>query len=196
MEENKVLDELQFIKKVIEDSKRALVDNGMGYIIWGLIVFAGMLSDYIEVSLYGRANSLIRWAILIGGGWLWTFVYYTKFRPVKSAKTFTGRLVGYLWMCAGISMTIIGFVATLSGMIRGMAVSPLLSVVLGMTYFMTGAIFNSKAFKLLSLGWWCGAIVMMVYPGFHNILIMAGMMLFFQVVPGIVMYRQAKGLVK
>lgn len=194
MEENQVINELQFIKKVIDDSKRTLIDNGMGYIIWGVIVFLGMITDYVQVSLYGYANSLYRWLFLVGAGWLWTFVYYSKFKPAKATKTFAGKLMGYLWLSAGICMTIIGFVATLSGMIRGLAVSPLISVILGMTYFMTGALFDSKLFKLLSLGWWTGAIVMMLFPGLHNVLIMAMMMLVFQIIPGIVMYKKSKSV--
>ena len=47
MKENEIIDELAFIKKVIEDSRRSFCDNGMGYIVWGVLVFLGLMSEYI-----------------------------------------------------------------------------------------------------------------------------------------------------
>jgi len=43
--------ELSFIKKVIEDSKKITVDNGMGFILWGILGVAGIILTYADYYL-------------------------------------------------------------------------------------------------------------------------------------------------
>lgn len=57
-------------------------------------------------------------------------------------------------------MTIIGFIGTYSGAVVPMGINPVLSVMLGCGYYMTGKILDSKWFSLLSIGWFVGGILM------------------------------------
>ena len=47
MDEKTALEELQFIRKVIDEGKKSVVYNGKDYIFWGLIVIVGMMATFI-----------------------------------------------------------------------------------------------------------------------------------------------------
>jgi len=192
MDEKMANDELVFIKKVIEDSKRSVAENGFGYIFWGILVFIGLLSVYVEIALKAPVNSNLTWIILITFGWVYSIATNWKRYSKKHVKTFAGQILMSVWLGAGIAMTIIGFVATLSGAIRGFAVSPLISTVLGATYFVSGMVYNSKWVKMLAAGWWLGGIGMFFVQNINQMLIMAFMMLALQVIPGFIFYHNSK----
>ena len=192
MEDRTAIDELIFIRKVIEDSKRSVAENGIGYIFWGILVFLGLMSVYLKIVFDLPYDSNWVWIILIGFGWAYTIIANLIKKRKKHVKTFAGKILMSVWVSAGIVMTIIGFVATAAGMIPGYAVSPLISTVLGAAYFISGIIYDSKWVKLLSVGWWLGGIGMFFVVNINQILIMALMMLFLQVIPGFIFYFGSK----
>ena len=89
-------------------------------------------------------------------------------------------------------MTVIGFGAAASGLVNPYAINPLISSVLGGTYYVTGLLNGRKLDQKLSYGWWLGAVIMFMLPGKISFLIFAAMMIIFQVIPGIISYRSFK----
>lgn len=192
MDDRTAIDELVFIRKVIEDSKRSVVENGIGYIFWGILVFIGLILVYLGIVFHLPTNSAWIWVVLIGFGWSYTIIANIKKHRKKPVKTFAGQILMSVWISAGIAMTIFGFVATSSGVIQGYGVSPLISLILGTAYFISGIVYDCKWVKLLSAGWWIGGIAMFYIHSMHQILVMALMMLVFQVIPGFVFYFNSK----
>ena len=89
-------------------------------------------------------------------------------------------------------MTIVGFIGTSFGTIKPMAISPILAIILGGTYYISGKIVGVKWLSNLSFGWWIGGIILFYVTNVYSFLIMALLMLFFQTVPGIIIYRKYK----
>lgn len=189
--------ELSEIKKIMEDSRRIMVDDGLGFIIWGSLVAAGLIFSYLSVLGYLAWNiTSIAWFVLIGAGWLFTIIQVRKEKKERRAHTFAGKVAGAIWGSAGITMTIIGFVGSYSGLVRGLGISPLMACVLAAAFFVSGVIYNDKVFRYLSFGWWAGALVMFFWRTPHTLLMFAMMMLFMQVLPGIIMFRKWKKEIK
>ena len=191
MDEKLALEELQFIKKVIEESKRSIVYNGMDYIIWGALVIIGMLSTYSLAVSGIRFNFLYVWLMLIPIGWGFSF-YNRKYCTGKSPKTITTKAIGAVWFGAGICMTLVGFGGPVLGGMHGMFISPVLAIICGGGYFVAGRILDSKPTTYLSLGWWIGGIILFMVHSINQMLIMSALMLFFQTIPGILVYRKYK----
>lgn len=191
MDEQKALEELSYIKQIMQDSRKTVVDNGIGYITWGIIIVMGLMSSYFMIVNKIKNNYELNWIILIGIGWIFSFVSARKDRKYKST-TMAGKILAGIWFSSGIAMTIVGFVGPVSGGIKGVFVSAVISIILGVAYFVSGIVYGSRWITLLSIGWWAGAILMLFWPGMQVFWIMSLMMIFFQIIPGLFLYQQAK----
>ena len=187
MEENKAYEELLFIKQIIEESKREIVYNGIDYIVWGVLVFIGLISTYITILMRTSHIIWVVWVVIVTAGFL--FGYFNGKKEVAiMPPTFLRRSISALWTATGIAMMIFGFIAPLSNHYLTLFICPLLSTVLGLAYYVTGFLVASKWMKYLSFGWWAGAILMFVVPGLYSLLLMAFMMMALQTIPGIILY--------
>ncbi|HMQ79874.1 MAG TPA: hypothetical protein PKE39_03775 [Ignavibacteria bacterium] len=185
--------ELSEIKRIMEDSRRIMVDDGTGFILWGSLVAIGLISSYLSVLGYIEWNiTSIAWFALIGLGWLITIFQLRREKKERKAVSFAGKVAGAIWGSAGITMTIIGFVGSYTGLVKGMGISPLMACVLAAAFFVSGVIYNDKTFRYLSFGWWAGALVMFFWYSPHTLLLFALMIIFMQVLPGYLMYNKWK----
>jgi hypothetical protein len=190
MEENKAYEELLFIKQIIEESKRELVYNGIDYIVWGVLVFIGLITTYVTYTTDHILGDNIVWMVwfgIVAAGYLFGYFNGKKEERIMP-PTFLRRSISALWTATGISMMILGFVAPISNNHLSLFICPFLSTVLGLAYYVTGFLVASKQMKYLSFGWWAGAVIMFVKPGFYTLLLMAFMMLVLQTIPGILIY--------
>ncbi len=192
MDEKKALEELSYIKQVMHDSRRTIVDNGISYIMWGVIIVLALMSSYFMIVNNIEDNYGLNWIILIAIGWIFSMVWAKKNRKRHKSSTFAGKILAAVWFSSGIAMTIIGFIGTTSGGVKGVFVSPVISVILGIAYFVSGFVYGSKWISMLSIGWWAGATLMFYWPGMQVFWIMSLMMIFFQIIPGVYLYQQAK----
>ena len=184
--------EISMIKQIMDDSKKIVVDDGKGYIIWGVLIVIGLLGTYFLIlsKLYNYIGWL--WIASIGAGWIYTIIIHAVKGHKKKARTFAGKILGALWFSCGISMTIVGFVGTGTGSYGAYIISPLMAVILGVAYFVTGFIYGMAWVRNLALGWWIGAIVTFVWTGMYSLLVFAGMMIALQIIPGIILYSKFK----
>jgi len=191
MDEKTALEEIQFIRSVIEESKKSVVYNGKDYIFWGVIVIVGMMSTYIFQTIQVYFNYFWIWVVLIPIGWMYS-LYNRRVHKIKFPTTYAGRLIASVWGAAGIGMTIIGFLGTYSGTIKPMAISPILSIILGSAYYITGKVVGVKWLSYVAFGWWIGGMILLYVTSAYSFLIMALLMLLFQTIPGIIIYRKYK----
>lgn len=193
METKQAEAEITEIKKIMEDSRRIMVDDGTGFILWGLLVAVGLIFTYLSVLEYlAWSISSVAWFVLIGMGWLITILQIRKERKLRKAVTFAEKTAGAIWGSAGITMTIIGFVGSYSGLVKGFGISPLMCCVLAAAFFVSGVVYSDKTFRYLSFGWWAGALIMFFWRSPHTLLLFALMMIFMQALPGFLMYRKWK----
>ncbi|MBE2219076.1 MAG: hypothetical protein IAE90_12780 [Ignavibacteria bacterium] len=190
---NKAEEEISVIKKIMEDSKKAIVDNGWHYIYWGLIVTAALIANYIMVLTNTSINMQgMLWFISMTSAAIIEGIIERKREKHVKVKTFAGRLLNTLWSGSGICMFILGFAGTVSGAYNAIMIFPLISVVLGAAYLVSGVIQQVKWLSALCIFWWAGSILLLLYPGLHSMLIFAVMIICFQVTPGVIMFVQSK----
>ena len=58
---DKLFEDLQYMKQIINDSRNLVVDNGMGYIAWGVIIILGLLGSFIDAVNPGDQYSIVIW---------------------------------------------------------------------------------------------------------------------------------------
>jgi len=194
METKQAESELSFIKKVMEDSRQVAMDNGKYYIFWGVLVSITIIMNYVMIILNVRGGNYywLVWIVMMFGGGIATTIM--KFRDVKKAKvhTFTGRILSSVWLAGGIAMFMIAFVGPAFKAYSYVYINPIISLVLGIMYFVSGGLQQIRWLKYLSLGWWSGAIVLFAFPGIHSMLVFGLMLVFLQTIPGIMLYKKWK----
>jgi hypothetical protein len=191
MDEKTALEEIRFIRSVMEESKKSILYNGKDYIFWGVIVIVGMMSTYLFLMSHIYFNYFWIWVVLIPIGWIYS-LYNRRVHKIQFPSTYAGRVMSSIWGAAGIGMTIIGFLGTYSGTVKPMAISPILSIIMGSAYFISGKVVGAKWISYLSFGWWSGGVILLFVTSIYSFLIMALLMLLFQTIPGILIYRKYK----
>lgn len=185
--------ELSVIKKIMEDSRSVVIDNGWHYIYWGVVVSGALIANYIMAIYRVPFNYQgLMWfitmisAAIIGG------IYERIAEKKRKVKTFAGKLLSSLWFAGGIAMFMFGFVGTITNSYNAIYIAPIISTVLGITYYTSGEIQQIKMLKYISFIWWAGAIFLFALPTVHTLLIFGVMMIFFQVIPGVIIRNKYK----
>lgn len=193
MNEKKITEEIAFIKNIIKESRSSFALSGKPYILWGILIVVGLFLEFFRKFLAWEFMYMFYiWIILITSGWLYTYSESRKHKSKSKTKSLGPKILGSVWLACGISMTIFGFLGTISGAIKGVYVSPVLSLVLAIAFFVTGVIYEYKWLRNLSAGWWIGAVIMFFFPSQYTTLIMALMMIGLQIVPGILLLNKVK----
>ena len=198
MDELTVQEEIAFIKKVMQDSRRVILADGLEFIYWGLIVTICLLYTFFSYCTvdYHKSdpshNVFLFWVIFMIIGGVGSSIFLKKRYKTIQVKSLAGTILGKIWFANGIGMLLTAFVGSFSGAVHGVYISPLMSSFLGGSYFVSGFIYGKKWISNLAYLWWLGAIIMFIFPNLYTVLLMAIMMLLFQVTPGIILYRQSK----
>ena len=183
--------DLAYIRRLMEDTRRATYVSGGYFIVWGLAIGAGLLATWLAVT--GRWPWPLFWTwtacVAAGGAGTAWLVHQELHEPVETPAR---RLIGMVWMSMGIGMMVMFFIGVGSGNLDGAHMPALSSVLVGGAFFMTGVLAGLPWLRNLSLGWWGGAAVMLAWPGMHVLWINGLMMLALYMVPGIVLLRQKR----
>ena len=185
--------ELSLIKKMMEDSRRLNIDNGIHYIFWGILVTIALLINYTMLLLKVPGNYIgLAWFILMLSGALIDGIIGRRQSKSSKVTTFTSRIMGSLWFASGIAMFMYGFLGVISKAYNPLFICPIISTSLGISYFTSGSIQQIKWLQNISFGWWAGAAIMFIFPSVHTLLIFAIMMICLQVIPGLILNKKSK----
>lgn len=191
MEKDQALEDLLYIKQVINDSKNVIAENGLGFIVWGFLVAIGLLTTYLFVIFKIPMQIPWNWIVLIFGGWIYTY-FEVKRSTKKKVYSISSKILGSIWFSTGITLTILGFVGVMTGAIHSHYICPVFSVILGSAVLVTSSLYEHKWIKYIAFAWWISAIVSFIYPGLYTLLLMAIEMIVLQVVPGYILYKEFK----
>jgi hypothetical protein len=190
-------EELAFIRKMMTDSRQSMVEDGKPYIAWGLLVALAMGVTYVSALVSEDFYTAWIWMGMVVLGMLYTLfeVRQSRRRNVAEVNTFAGRLQGAIWGACGtalglsIMMIMWGYSSTQPS-IPPLFTCSISALILGIAYYLSGFVLQLKWLRNLSIAWWLGAIVMFFLRSVHVLGIYAGMLLLFQVVPGIILNRK------
>ena len=193
-------EELAYIRKLMAESRGQVADDGKPSILWGIIVFFGLLYTYYEAY---NPNNLSGW-VWIGlsvCGWIYMFGWVRQKAKKQPSRTFAGRITGAVWGSVGISITLFVFTTMASNWLEpAVEFHPLfimyvISILLGIGYFVSGILYEIPWLRWVGIAWWATSLIYIFWPGVHSLLIFAGAELVLQVLPGILLlkkYRSAQ----
>jgi len=189
MKNQQALEEIAFIKQVIADSQRVFIENGHQYILWSSLAILGILFKYINEGLNLGISNLWIWVPILLLGWVLSLLLkkhtYLKIR----SKTFAQKIFETTWTALLISIIILALVGFYTKSIQTYAVSAVIATMFGCGYYISGTLTDSKWMKGSSLAWWIFAVLMFLFPGKLSVAFLGLMLIFFQLIPGIILSR-------
>jgi len=192
MKADQVYDEIAFIKKVITDSQKVLLDNGKIYILWSSLAILCIVLKYGKTAIGFDFNNLWIYIPVILFGSLLTHLLKKRSNAERHVRTFSQKILAGIWISWGVSILILVIVGYLSGEIEDRAIPAIIATVMGSGQFVSGIASNTSWIRNAAIGWWIGAIVMFFLPGEYTIALLGAMLIVFQLVPGVIIYRKWK----
>lgn len=198
--------EIEFIKKSIEESRKAIYDYGMILIVLGIIAILGFCGNYVSIyhrdiieRLFWKGIDMIFWIWItcVAIGIIYSLLHILRKRKTGSAypKTFIGKIVLSTWIGCGIAIVLLTFVGTQTHGIELWAISPVVSSIFGAGFYISGMTSNQRWCRNLAFCWWIGAIGMFLRGDAQDIwmqLIIPFMMISFFIIPGIIVVHKER----
>jgi len=193
VDQQKALDDLAFIRKMMADSQTIIRSRSVDFIVWGVLITAGLLGTYFLIlNRTYQSGGIWMWLTLVGAGWIFAFTR-GGFKSSPAPLTLAGKMMKGTWQAVGISATIFGFIAPWADALSGVFISPSIASVIAIAYYLSGILYQKKWISFLAFYWWSGAIYMYLFPSLETLLVMAFLLVTGQIIPGIVLYREAAG---
>ena len=199
MNDSEVQSDLSYIKSVMEKSRPNIVINGWHFIMWGILVFFGIMNTYLAILSGAPGNEIyIAWICIVVFGWICSFVirvYEKKKGITKTVKALNETLIHKVIYSCNAAMIIFGFIAPLTRVYSPFAICPSIAVILGMMYFMIGSIMENKMIRNLGIGWWIGSVGLFAMMSdkniaVHSLLVYGMLIIFLQVIPGFILNKK------
>lgn len=182
---------LKIIQQMITQAKVDITDNGIGWLLWGSLIFLTCISTYVFIDI-GSANIFLGWNIfgILTIVLLGIDLVRHKNKPVR---TYVGDL---------LKLVDIGFIICLFTVIFSInvAVSPnsgfgFFLMIFAFLMLVKGGALKSRALIIGAAVNWAGALAIFVNKEFrYDMLIMAGAVLAGYIIPGMMLrnkYRKS-----
>jgi len=196
VEQNQIHEDIHYIKQMIENNRRALVDNGISYVSIGVFVALGSILSYILIETGNRDMVQIFWLAMMALLIVFNLYIGKRGKKREQKKTFASTVFNATWMACAVPVLFVTVIFMTTNLVSVQMLFALISSVLGIGYFLTGIINDLKFMKWLALGWWAGAVLSIFWSYVGEIyqltLLFAILFTFFEIIPGIIIYRKWK----
>lgn len=192
MDASNAYEDLAMVRQLMEETRELVCEHGKHFIVWGVLIVIALLATYAR--LVDLAALPVGWIWAAAGILGWIFSFWAGRRDIARApvRTTAGRLLGGIWIGFGITATLIGVLGLYTGALAPYLLGGLEAALLGFAFFATSFVGRQRWLRWLALGWWAGSLVMLIWPGEHTLLLMAGLLVVLQVVPGVVIHNRAR----
>lgn len=182
---------LQIIQQMINQAKTNITDNGLGWLLWGTLIFLASLSTYFFIYT-GADNIFLGWNIF--GVFSIVMLSYDIFKPKKKkVRTYVDDLLRFVD---------IGFIICLFTVIFSInfAVSPnagfgFFLMIFAFQMLIKGGAVKSRSLITGAAVNWTGAIAIFINKDFkYDMLIMAAAVLIGYIIPGLLLWLKYRKL--
>jgi len=179
---------LLLIGQMIQQAKRGVQENGTIFLIWGWLVLAASLLNYVLQYVINYEHPYLPWPILMILGAIISMVYGARQKKQERVKTHVDSFLKYLWTAFGVSLF---FVLAYMTKIGVEATYPLILVIYGIGTFTSG---GALQFKPLIIGGICCWILAVIsaFVGFQvQLLLLSLAIVVAYIIPGHLLQARA-----
>jgi hypothetical protein len=180
--------DLAYVRELTEATRTATMLSGSYFLLWGGLASLGLLLTWLVlegwIAAAGPAAFGWIWGVLGAVGAAGTAWLVARENRQAAAIGRAATQIGLSWLGSGVAVGLLFFVGALSGAVPWTALSGLISILLGLGLWQHGLLAGIAWLRHLSWVWWLGAALMLLLPGPHTCLVLAGMTLVGYTLPG------------
>jgi len=192
MTEQDARQDIQIIKAMLEKTKRATAESGTLFIVWGVLTTLALIGNYVLAHFEKYEWEWLNWTAMAVIGWIFSVAYGIRKARRDPARTYIQVAARHLYFSCGAAFILVGLVLPRIGIYSYEAISPLISVVSGVLFFVTGGLFEWPFLRWAGAAWWAGAIGMSFLPGNDRTLVFAVLFVAFYLIPSFVLRSKFK----
>ncbi len=178
---------LLLIESMINKAKNKFSESGTLYLIWGIVIFVCSITQFIAVYFYQNHDAyyvwFLTWAVLI-----YQVIFLARKKKRERVKTYTGDLLGYVWVCFIICLCLLVFIL-LHNKAHNVVNAGIL-VAYGIPTFLSGAILKVRTLIIGGVSCWALALSTIFVPVEFHILLVALAVLLAWIIPGVVLRKR------
>jgi len=190
MKSKQAVEEISLIKEMIERTKKSTAAHGGYFIAWGVLIIAAILGNYVLIYLQQYNLIWLNWIVFMGGGMIYSVVYWPRKARKDEVRTYTGKIRAHLWIACGIAFILVGFVFPLSGFYSYKLIPVLIATIAGIGMLVGGSIYEWPILKWSGLFWWAGAVIMVFLPASYHGFVFIFLIIIGYLYPGIQINRK------
>lgn len=184
---------IAIISSMINKAKNQFSENGHLYLIWGWAVFTCSILQFVLLNIVQYDKHYIVWFSM----WLvaiYQVIYLRREKRQKKIKTYTGEIIGFVWLAFFILMCLFGFLFSRladAGTYYSF-IDPAFLVLYGMPTFLSGVILKFRALVIGGIACWALSIVAtFIVPEYHLLLLPVAMLIAW-IIPGYMLRKKYK----
>lgn len=180
--------DIAFIRNVIERSRNHVVEDGIHYILWGILASIGLIGTYIfvEIKIYDYIYYL--WGGVAAVGWILSILISAK-EAQEHTTSPLDKIYGMVWLGCGVGLTISGFFGVYP---KYFPITTVIALIIGIGFFISSFITDTKLLRFCGVVWWISSIFFFFWQTNESMLLFAAMLILFQVLPGIILRNRWK----
>jgi len=184
---------LLLIESMINRAKDKFAEDGSMYLLWGWVVFVCSLTQFVLMHFFKYPYHYVVWF----ASWIiviYQLVYIRKKIRRRRVRTYTGYILGYVWLTFVIVIFLLAFlIGRLTEGDYYMHISPILLTIYGIPIFLSGIILRFKPLVIGGIGCWVLSIVAMLIENYdYQFLLIPLAMIIAWIIPGYLLRAKYK----
>lgn len=176
---------LEFIRNIITEGQAIVIQSGPSLILWGALICAATLVSYLLPLAHLTGAIFYVWILVYVGGVVATFVLLTRGGKQRLRGSLVGRVYGFAWVGATVFVTAFGVGGIASGKVGLEIFMSAIAGVVGIAYFISGAVTRYRWLYALSFGWWAGCAASPFISARWAPAVLGSLVLALELVPGL-----------
>lgn len=180
---------LQLIQSMITKTRNDMGDNTRHFLLWGWISFVGCSGQFILKNIFAFEKHYLVWLLIFPGAVI-SFIMGMKDEKNRTATSYVGESMKYLWMGMGISYFVLVMMLTRMGW--GTNVFPFFMLLYGLGTFVSGKFLQFKPLVYGGLIAWALAIASTFFNHDYQMLFGASAILISYIIPAYMLRSKNK----
>jgi hypothetical protein len=171
---------LQLIQSMIEKTRMDMSENRFYFLMWGWLIFISIILQFMLKVVLDFQHHYIVWLVTFPA--IAFTIMHSKKQTNRSARTYIGESMGYLWMGIGIAFFVMVFI--ISAGIGWLNAWPFMIVMYGLGTFISGKLLQFQPLVIGGIINWLLACVCVFFDYDYQILFGAAAILTSYIIPG------------